>query len=501
MKKRIKKILIANRGEIAIRVMRTCKELGIQTVAVYSEADKTAPHVYLADESYFIGPPPAKESYLVIDKIVEIAIKSKADAIHPGYGFLSENSDFVDAITSNGILFIGPTAQSMNLLGDKTLARKLALSAGVPIAPGTTEPITAISEAISISSKIGYPVLLKAAGGGGGKGMRVVRNENELESSLKQARSEAASSFDDDRIFIEKYIENPRHIEVQILADEFGNVVHLGERECSIQRRHQKIIEESPSIAISQLLRNEITTAAVSLMKKAKYLNAGTVEFLLDANGKFYFMEVNTRLQVEHPVTEARTGIDIVAEQIRIAEGSPLSFQQSEIKFSGHAIECRIYAEDPRNEFFPSTGTIHWLKPSLGFGVREDRGVETGSEVLPFYDPLISKLITWGNDRNESLNRMKRVLDEYELFGVETNIQFCQWLMNHPEYQNGEFDTHFIANHFVGERDLTVQDNILEQAMLAGLLNFKKAEQKVLLQSTPSSISSRWKQQRKDILH
>ncbi|MBI5214319.1 MAG: acetyl-CoA carboxylase biotin carboxylase subunit [Ignavibacteriae bacterium] len=497
----MKKILIANRGEIAIRVMRTCKELGIQTVAVYSEADKTAPHVYLADEAYLLGPPPAKESYLIIEKIVEVAKNSQADAIHPGYGFLSENSDFVDAITANGIIFIGPNSESMNLLGDKTLARKLALSAGVPIAPGTTDSITDISEAKRISSEITYPVLLKAAGGGGGKGMRIVRQESDLESSLKQARSEAASSFDDDRIFIEKYIENPRHIEVQILADSFGNVVHLGERECSIQRRHQKIIEESPSIAISQTLRNQITDAAVSLMKQAKYVNAGTVEFLLDCNGNFYFMEVNTRLQVEHPVTELRTGIDLVAEQIRIAEGNRLSFRQQDVSFHGHAIECRIYAEDPQNDFFPSTGTIQWLKPSLGLGVREDRGVETGSEVLPYYDPLLSKIITFGKDRNEALNRMKRVLDDYELFGVETNIPFCQWLMNHPKFQNGEFDTHFIANHFLKERDLTIPDNILEQAALASLLHSKHKTPNSVLRQERQFTSSSWKLQRKESLH
>ncbi|TAK60930.1 MAG: acetyl-CoA carboxylase biotin carboxylase subunit [Bacteroidetes bacterium] len=500
MSRQIKKLLIANRGEIALRIMRTCKEMGIKTVAVYSEADKNAPHVFHADEAYLIGHPPAKASYLDISKIIEVAKKSTSDAIHPGYGFLSENSDFVEAVTREGIIFVGPSVESMNLLGDKTAARKLAQSAGVPIAPGTVESVVDVNEAKHIASEIGYPILLKAAGGGGGKGMRVVRAESELSSQLNQAKGEAASAFDDPRIFIEKYIENPRHVEVQILADSHGNVIHLGERECSIQRRHQKIVEESPSPVVDETLRNKITTAAISLIKKAEYINAATVEFLLDSKGKFYFLEVNTRLQVEHPVTEARTGIDIVAEQIRIAEGKKLPFSQQEITFQGNSIECRVYAEDPKNDFFPCTGTIQWLSSGQGIGVREDRGVEIGSEITPYYDPLISKVTVWGNTRNEALNRMLRVLYEYEIFGIETNLSFCLWLMKNKEFREGNFDTHFIEKHFKKEEITVIPDDLKEIAAIVTAAYVQKHDTNGSAKLILKNEISNWKLNRKELL-
>jgi len=438
------KILIANRGEIAIRIMRACRELGVATVAVYSEIDRMAQHVRYANEAYFIGPSPANESYLVFEKIIDAALESKAEAIHPGYGFLAENFQFAAEVRRNGIIFIGPYPETIRLLGDKMAARETMIKAGVPIVPGLEQPINSFVEAKTQAKTIGYPILLKAAAGGGGKGMRLVPAENELEPLLKMARAEAKSAFGDDRIYIEKYLENPRHIEFQILADEHGNIIHLGERECSIQRRHQKVIEESPSPIVDQKMREKMGQAAIRAAQAANYVNAGTVEFLVDQEKNFYFLEVNTRLQVEHPVTELVTGIDLVKEQIRIASGENLNYGQGEIISRGVAIECRIYAEDPDNNFLPSIGKIQSYREPNGPGVRVDSGLAKGDLVSIYYDPLISKLITWGKNRSEAIQRMKRALEEYTISGVQTVIPFHKKVMNHPDFFNGTFSTHFI---------------------------------------------------------
>ena len=438
------KILIANRGEIAVRVIRTCREHGLKSVAVYSEADLHAPHVDLADESYLLGPAPAGESYLNIGRILEVARRSRTTAVHPGYGFLSENPVFARAARRAGLIFIGPSEKSMRMLGDKMAARRLAASLGIPVVPGSHEPITRAREAASVARKVGYPVLLKAAGGGGGKGMRIVHSSAGLAAALASARSEARLAFGDDRIFLEKYIHKPRHVEVQVLAEAGGKAIHLGERECSIQRRHQKVIEESPSTAIDNKTRSELTQAALKIIERAGYSNAGTVEFILDEDGRFYFLEVNTRLQVEHPVTEMRVGLDIVWEQIRLAHGQPLSVRQEDIHFSGHAIECRIYAEDPENEYFPSSGSIVSLSPPGGPGIREDRGVEEGSDISAYYDTMISKIIAWGSSRREAIGRSVRALEDYEIFGLKTNIALCLSVLHHPDFRAGRYDTSFL---------------------------------------------------------
>ncbi len=448
MKDKIKKVLVANRGEIAIRILRTCRELRLQTVAVYSEIDRVAAHLGYADEAFLIGPAAARKSYLNGTKIIEVAREAGADAIHPGYGFLSENPDFADAVARAGLIFVGPSGEQIRRIGDKTSARRIAKDAGVPIVPGTVEPLATDSEAAVTAEKIGYPVLLKAAGGGGGKGMRLVRSAGELPSALRGSRSEALSAFGDGRVYIEKYIERPRHVEIQVLADSHGNVVHLGERECTIQRRHQKVIEESPSVIVNDALRRKMTDAAIALVKASGYQNAGTVEFIVDQERNFYFLEVNARLQVEHPVTELRTGIDLVREQLKIARGEPLGFRQEEIEFRGHAIEARICAEDPENNFYPDTGRIALLRGPGGFGVREDRGVEEGDDVSAFYDPLMSKLIVWGQTREDALARMGRALGNYEIFGIRNNLRLCQWVIEHPDFRAGEFSTDFLSEKF-----------------------------------------------------
>jgi acetyl-CoA carboxylase biotin carboxylase subunit len=495
----IKKILVANRGEIALRVMKTCRELGIRTVAVHSEIDARAMHVRVADEACCIGPAPAKESYLVMEKVVEACLKTGADALHPGYGFLSENAAFVEMVTKAGILFIGPTADSIRRMGDKTAARQLASSVGIAIVPGSLQAITSPSEAEAIAAQIGYPLLLKASGGGGGKGMRIVRSVGELSSSLRSAQSEAQSAFGDERVYIERYIEDPRHIEVQVLGDNYGNVVHLGERECSIQRRHQKIVEESPSVAIDARQREELTAAATQFARAGGYRNAGTIEFILDREGRFYFLEMNTRLQVEHPVTEMRVGIDIVREQISIAEGNRLSVTQDEVTFSGHAIECRIYAEDPHNSFFPSIGTIEFLRSPSGFGVREEIGVEAKTEISPYYDPLISKLITWGRTRTEALDRMTAALGSYELFGVRNNLPLCTWIMGHPKFREGVYNTHFLQDHFRPERLSLPPESIVTAAALAAALSGSTLPSDRRA-GTPAHAESKWRDQRRDNL-
>ena len=414
----IKKVLVANRGEIAVRIMRSCRELGLITIGVYSDADRTAMHVRYADEAYNIGPAPSRESYLNIDKIIETAKKSGADAIHPGYGFLSENARFSEQCKENGIIFIGPSAYAISTMGDKITARQMMTKAGVPVVPGTMEKISEENDAIEIVNQIGLPVMIKASAGGGGKGMRLVKRADELIPLFRMAQSEALNAFGNGSVYIEKYIESPHHIEFQILADRHGNVIHLFERECSIQRRHQKVIEETPSPLITQELRDEMGKCAVAAAKAVNYEGAGTVEFIVSDNLEYYFLEMNTRLQVEHPVTERVVGVDLVKEQINIANGFPLPLKQEELKQSGHAIQCRIYAEDPENNFMPQPGVVKHITVPLGLGVRYDGYVYEGYEIPMYYDPMISKLISWGKTRYESIARMKRALYEYKITGV-----------------------------------------------------------------------------------
>src|SRR6266480_2500705 len=442
------KVLIANRGEIAVRIIRACRDLGLGSVAVYSDADRHALHVRMADEAYHIGPSQATRSYLNILTIIEVARRAGAQAIHPGYGFLAENASFVDACTNAGLIFVGPPAEIQRAMGEKTAARRTAEAAGVPIVPGAMTDVEDDAEAEEVAARLGYPVLLKAAAGGGGKGIRFVRNPRDLLPALRTARSEARSAFGDSRVYIEKAVSPARHIEVQFIADKYGHVVHLGERECSIQRRHQKLIEESPSPALDPALREQITSSAVNLVRTINYVNAGTAEFLLGPDRNFYFLEVNARIQVEHPVTEMCTGIDLVQEQFRIAAGLPLSFTQRQLQLRGAAIECRISAEDPENRFLPATGTIQTLEEPSGPGVRVDSGLYAGLQVPLFYDPLLSKLIVWGRDRTQAIARMRRALAEYKILGVRTTLPFDRWLMENPRFISSDLSTDFIAEEW-----------------------------------------------------
>jgi len=448
MSTHLKKVLVANRAEIAVRVIRALRELGITSVAVYSDVDRVALHTRLADEAYYIGPPPAIDSYLRIDRILDVARKAKVDAIHPGYGFLAENPEFARQVENAGLIFIGPPADAIEAMGSKTRARQMMKEAGVRVIPGAMEGITDDKTALDMAKQIGYPVLVKAAMGGGGKGMRVVSDPKDLIHSMEAARRESKSAFGDATVYLEKYLENPRHIEFQILADHHGNVIHLNERECSIQRRHQKVIEEAPSVIVTPEIRREMGEAAKQAAQACGYRNAGTVEFLMDKHRNYYFLEMNTRLQVEHPVTEMTTGIDLVKEQIAIAEGHPLRFKQREIPLRGHAIECRIYAEDVLAGFLPSTGRITYLNPPDGPGIREDTGINEGGEITIHYDPMISKLIVWGSDRHEAIERMIRALREYHLTGVKTTIPFCLAVLENEKFRKGEFDTHFVDQEF-----------------------------------------------------
>jgi acetyl-CoA carboxylase biotin carboxylase subunit len=444
----MKKILIANRGEIAVRVIRACRDMGIATVAVYSDCDRAALHVRLADEAWPVGPSAPRESYLRIDAIIEVAKQSGADAVHPGYGFLAENEDFAAACRDAGLIFIGPSPEAITLMGSKTAARQAATKAGVPVVPGTDEPLsdqTPDAEVLAIAERIGYPLMLKAVAGGGGKGMRMVASPADLPGALRAARSEALSAFGDGAVYLERRIMSPRHIEVQLLGDHHGTVLPFVERECSIQRRHQKVVEESPSLAVSAELRRRMTSAAAAVAKTVGYTNAGTIEFLLDADGSFYFLEMNTRLQVEHPITEMVTGVDLVQWQIRIARGEKLTLDpESLLTPKAHAIECRIYAEDPENGFMPSPGRIQGLRVPQGPGVRDDSGAYEGGEVPIFYDPMISKLITWGDHRDHALQRMRRALAEYEVRGIRTTIPFFMWILEDEDFKAGRFDTAFI---------------------------------------------------------
>jgi len=460
------KVLIANRGEIACRVIRACRELGIRAVAVYSEADRAALHVARADEAYCIGPPPPLESYLNIEKIIETAQAARAEAIHPGYGFLAENAAFADACADAGLTFIGPTGETLRLSGDKLGARRTIAAAGIPIIPGMSAAAGEVDDVLAEAAKLGYPVIVKAAGGGGGKGMRIVYGEGELAECLEAARREAMGAFGDDTVYLEKYLERPRHVEFQILADNHGNVVHLFERECSIQRRHQKIVEESPSPALDEELRKKMGQAAIAVARAVGYTNAGTIEFMLDEDKNFYFLEVNARVQVEHPVTEMVTGVDIVKAQLAIAAGEKLPFAQKDVSPRGHALECRIYAEDAAANFLPSAGRILFLREPRGPGVRLDGGIYGGYDVPVHYDPILAKLITWGSSREEARRRMAEAIREYIIIGIKTTIPFLRDLVEHPAYVAGETNTAFVTDYFDGWRE-RVPDELVEKALAA----------------------------------
>jgi acetyl-CoA carboxylase, biotin carboxylase subunit len=477
-----KKILIANRGEIALRIIRACKEMSIKSVAIYSEADKTSPHTKYADEAYYIGESPSSESYLNKDKIIELAKHVGADALHPGYGFFSENAEFIKEIEDSGITFIGPSSSSVLMMGSKTAARQLMEKYKVPIVPGTTLPINNIDEGIETAKIIGYPILLKAAAGGGGKGMRLVESADEFASALEAAKRESFKFFADDSIYIEKYIEDPKHIEVQIFGDKHGNYVHIFERECSIQRRHQKIIEEAPSAFVDEKTRERITKAAIDAAKACGYFNAGTIEFLMDKNSDFYFLEMNTRLQVEHPVTEMISGLDLVKEQINIAAGNKLSFTQEDIKINGHSIEARIYAEDPENNFLPSTGKLSEFQIPSGPGIRVDAGFSRGSLISLYYDPLVAKLISWGKTRNEALGRLKRALSEFQVAGVTTNISMLKDICNNYKFNEGYFDINFVEKEIGGntQNNISNSEEIEDAAVIiAALLKVRSSNTEI----------------------
>ncbi len=492
----IRKVLIANRGEIALRVMRSCREMGIRTVAVFSEADRTSLHVSYADEAYCIGAPVAKESYLNIEKIIQVAHKCNADAIHPGYGFLSENASFARKCKQEGLLFIGPAAETMEMMGDKIAARKCMIAAGVPVVPGIQEPLKDAAEAIRLCNEIGYPVMLKASMGGGGKGMRIIREEKEVEEAFTTARSESRSSFGDDTVYLEKYIEEPHHIEFQILGDNFGNVIHLFERECSVQRRNQKIVEESPSPFLNDQLRRQMGEKAVAAAKSVNYSGAGTIEFLVDKYCNFYFLEMNTRLQVEHPITEEVVGVDLVKEQICIADNQPLSLKQEELRQSGHAIECRICAEDADNGFIPSPGIIRQLTEPTGIGVRIDSSVYEGYEIPVFYDPMIGKLIVWATNRQYAIERMRRVLYEFKITGLKTNLGYLKRIMYNPDFVKGEYDTQFIdKNARMLIRAHGKNEELENVALVASYIDYlMNLEENESSQSGDNRPISRWRQ-------
>jgi acetyl-CoA carboxylase biotin carboxylase subunit len=486
-----KKVMVANRGEIAIRIFRALSEMGISSVAVYSEADRLSSHIRYADESHFLGPPPASESYLNIAKIIGVAEETGCEAIHPGYGFLAESHEFAAACEQAGIVFIGPTAKSIEAMGFKTQAKRIMRAAGVPVIPGSPGAVASAEEARRIAGDIGYPIIIKASAGGGGKGMRIAHDPNEMAQAFRTAASEAQSYFGSPEIFIEKYVERPRHIEVQILADNYGNTIHLGERECSVQRRYQKLIEETPSPAIDDETRFRIGAVAVRAAKAADYRNAGTVEFILDQLGNFYFLEMNTRLQVEHPVTESTTGVDLVKNQISIAAGFRLGYNQEEIRQHGSAVECRVYAEDPKNDFLPSLGRIRRLRIPEGPWVRIENYVYEGYDVPVYYDPLIAKLITWGVDRESAISRMSRALREYIIEGIKTTIPFHLWVMRDPNFASGNFDTSYIDRHYLGKEVRARREIPPEVAIIAASIS--AMESRTGTRTQPRSRGSRWK--------
>jgi len=466
----MKKILIANRGEIAIRIMKTAHKMGIKTVAVYSEVDRNSPHIRYANEAVYIGESPSNQSYLLGDKIIETALELGVDAIHPGYGFLSENASFSEKVTKNGIIFIGPNAHAIRVMGSKLAAKKAVKNYDIPMVPGIDKAVTDVKEATQIAIKMGFPILIKASAGGGGKGMRVVEDEGNVADQMERAISEAESSFGDGSVFIEKYISSPRHIEIQIMADTHGNIIHLFERECSIQRRHQKVLEEAPSIILTPALREKMGQAAILVAKSCDYVGAGTVEFLLDDQNNFYFLEMNTRLQVEHPVTEFITGLDLVSLQIKIAKGEILNIKQEDIKMKGHAIELRVYAEDPLNDFLPSVGFLETYKPPSGNGIRVDDGFEEGMDIPIYYDPMLSKLISYGSTRSEAIQRMLFAIDNYHIKGVKTTLPFGKFVCQHEAFITGNFNTHFVKNYYSSK---LLEGKMKENAKLAALIALK----------------------------
>ncbi len=491
----ITKILVANRGEIALRVMRSAKELGIKTVAIYSEADRNALHVRYADEAVCVGPAPSNQSYLLGDKIIAVALEKGANAIHPGYGFLSENAEFCEKVEAAGIIFMGPRADAIRVMGDKLSAKHAVEKFNVPMVPGTDGAVTDVEEAKVLAEKIGFPVLIKASAGGGGKGMRIVENKEEFKEQMDRAVSEAVSAFGNGEVFIEKYVTSPRHIEIQILADSHGNIVYLFERDCSVQRRHQKVVEEAPSAVLTPEKRKAMGEAAVNVAKSCNYRGAGTVEFIYDSEGDFYFLEMNTRLQVEHPVTEMITGIDLVKEMINIAEGKPLSFKQEDLKINGHSLELRIYAESPADNFLPDTGTLDIYVRPQGPGIRVDDGFEQGMEIPIYYDPMIAKLITYGKDRKEAIDRMLRAIEEYQIEGVKTTLPFGEFVLKHDAFVSGDFNTHFVPNYF--SPDKLNQPN-KEQSLIAALVvgNLLSEKSSVHTNQNVAKPVSNWKRNR-----
>jgi len=489
----MQKILVANRGEIAMRVMRTAKEMGIKTVAVFSEADRNMPFVRYADEAVCIGPALSSQSYLRAEKIIAAAMQTGADAIHPGYGFLSENASFSKAVSDAGLIFIGPSAHSIETMGSKIGAKQAAKKFNVPMVPGTEEPLNDVVEARKIANKIGYPILVKASAGGGGKGMRVVSNDEEFEEQIRAAKSEALSAFGSDDVFIEKYVGAPRHIEIQLMGDQHGNYVYLFERECSIQRRHQKLIEEAPSSCLTPAIRKEMGECAIAVARSCKYYGAGTVEFLVDENLNFYFLEMNTRLQVEHCVTEMITGIDLVKEQINVARGNKLSFTQDELKITGHAIELRVCTEDPLNNFLPDTGRLEMYQPPKGPGVRVDDGYEEGMDVPIFYDPMIAKLIAYAPTRDEAINRLCRAIDEYYIKGIKTTLEFGKWAVQTEPFRSGNFDTKFIEKYFKPEYLLNDDKETEAVAALLAASIWEKEQAQTTNATATASVVSKWK--------
>ncbi|MEP2057879.1 MAG: acetyl-CoA carboxylase biotin carboxylase subunit [Maribacter litoralis] len=489
----MKKILIANRGEIALRIMKTAHKMGVKTVAVYSEVDRHSPHVKFADEAVLLGPAPSSESYLVMEKVIDAAKVTGAEGIHPGYGFLSENAAFAQMVEDNGIRFIGPKPHAIKVMGNKLAAKEAVRDYDIPMVPGIEEAITDVALAEKVAKQIGFPILIKASAGGGGKGMRVVENLKDLPEQMDRAISEALAAFGDGSVFIEKYVGSPRHIEIQILADTHGNTVHLFERECSVQRRHQKVVEEAPSAVLTSEIRKSMGEAAIKVAKACDYVGAGTVEFLLDENKNFYFLEMNTRLQVEHPVSELISGIDLVEQQIKVARGEELAFTQDDLKITGHALEVRVYAEDPLANFMPSIGKLSTYKTPVGEGIRVDDGFEEGMEVPIYYDPMISKLITYGKNREEAIQLMIKAIDNYKVEGVATTLSFGKFVCEHEAFTSGNFDTHFVKNYYSPEH---LEKQYAEERRIAALTALKLYLDNDKILKIPSEVSSNWQKSR-----
>ncbi len=492
----MKKILVANRGEIALRIMRSAREMGIATVAVYSEVDRLSPHVQYADEAVLLGPAPSNQSYLVMEKIIEACKLTGADAIHPGYGFLSENASFARKVREAGITLIGPSPEAMEMMGNKLSAKAAALRYNIPMVPGTEEAIGDVQVAKARAVEVGFPILIKAAAGGGGKGMRIVEKVEDFEEQMQLAVSEAQSAFGDGSVFIERYVGSPRHIEIQVLGDTHGNIVYLFERECSVQRRHQKVVEEAPSAVLTPEIRKAMGECAVNVARSCNYVGAGTVEFILENNKDFYFLEMNTRLQVEHPVTEQITGIDLVKEQITIARGEKLSFSQEDLKINGHSIELRVYAEDPKNNFLPDIGKLQTYKIPQGLGVRVDDGFVEGMDIPIYYDPMIAKLVTFGKDREEAMERMIRAIDDYEITGIQTTLPFGKFVMQHEAFRSGNFDTHFVKNYFNADSLKVHKEDEAEVAALS-IAHLWKKNTKNTQENPKNNVSSAWLNNRK----